>query len=724
MRRVLEAHSLCILGVCIALGSIAARGDDMAPAMPCDTALYLGWSGWVAPDAPELRAQQKLLAAVAAATSESGESPPGAAWIVPLFDLLEPLQTGSVGLGLFDVTLHAGTPEIDAALVVTGPDAARLPAAVHDLFVRIAGAEHIDRHEVREVALECVRLEGLTQSPVWGLHKEHFILALGDAATGKVIDCLEGRAPSLVTVEEFAFDRQKIGARADGRHFCLYVDVQRVVTRGKELALQALGELPPTVDQVLDELGITAVRSKYVHVDELDGRPRMAAFAHVSGPLRGLLKIWDQPPLSDDDLRIVPQDAYWALVTNLDLAALWEEAQRVLEALAPDQRPAVDGTLAMSTRMLGFSLTDELLPALGDTWALFDARDHGGLLLSGTVFVAELKDVAVFQRILNRVIEMAAPLATAGNVTLKAHQTTYAGHTIQYLLLGGQPVPVAPAWSFVGNRWVLGLFPQTVGVALKQVDPQTRGESLLDQPDFKAARAKLPKDAQGICYVDSRYAVRLLYPFMTFLQTAGVSVLAKHGAEIDLALLPPLPESVAGITNYVGATAKDADGVLYASVGSGAPLPIVAGGAGLATSILLPSLARSRELAKRAVSASNLRGIGQACHVWAADHNDSFPATLEQLLETGLVTQKMLRSPRDPRADGDLVSYVLVTGQTARADVQNVLAYERLVDNEGTNILSVDGHVEWMKPDAFKAAVRETYQRLGRESDLPSEFRE
>lgn len=45
----------------------------------------------------------------------------------------------------------------------------------------------------------------------------------------------------------------------------------------------------------------------------------------------------------------------------------------------------------------------------------------------------------------------------------------------------------------------------------------------------------------------------------------------------------------------------------------------------LLISILLPSLSRARELAKRAVCAANLRGIGQGMHIYANDNSEWFP---------------------------------------------------------------------------------------------------
>lgn len=49
----------------------------------------------------------------------------------------------------------------------------------------------------------------------------------------------------------------------------------------------------------------------------------------------------------------------------------------------------------------------------------------------------------------------------------------------------------------------------------------------------------------------------------------------------------------------------------------------------LLISILLPSLSRARELSKRTVCSANLRGIGQACYIYAQDEPGVFPAYSE-----------------------------------------------------------------------------------------------
>jgi hypothetical protein len=602
MRHPFLTQRSCVLGMVLMLGGRVGLTEDMAGIMPADAKLYVGWSEWVKPDSPALRLQEELVTAAARVATRPGAEAAPPPWLAPLLELLQPLETGAVGIGLFDVKLDDGTPAVEAALVAAGPDVQRLSAAVHNFFAQALGAEQIEQHGLRGVSLECVHLPNAALVPVWGLYKDYFMLALGDTATLKVIDAVEHREPTLSTVDEFAFDRHKLAARADGRHMCVYADVKSLVTLGKELARQMLGGLPENIDQMLDELGITSIRSKYVHFDEQDGRPRLTAFADIQGPLRGLLKLWDQKPLLDDDIRIVPQDAYWAQIANVDLAALWQEAQRVLDVVAPDKAALVEGPLAVAQRLLGFSIPNELLPALGDTWALFDAPEHGGILVTGTVLAVEVRDPQALQGMLERVVQVLTPLAAAGHVSLELKQLEHGPHTIHYLLLGGQPVPVAPAWGFAGQRCVFGLFPQTVATALRQADPQTRGPSLLDQPDFQAARPKLPPNVQSIGYLDAHYFLRAwYYPLKSLLQTAGVSALAPYGVEIDLALLPPLPEAAADVTNYVSAMGSDPDGILYASIGSGASLPVVAGMAAVVSSIFVPTLGHTVHIERGAI---------------------------------------------------------------------------------------------------------------------------
>jgi prepilin-type N-terminal cleavage/methylation domain-containing protein len=71
----------------------------------------------------------------------------------------------------------------------------------------------------------------------------------------------------------------------------------------------------------------------------------------------------------------------------------------------------------------------------------------------------------------------------------------------------------------------------------------------------------------------------------------------------------------------------------------------------LLISILLPSLARARELAKRAVSRANLRGLGQAAYVYANDFNERFPIPY-------------FRRPTGLQSNDEGIQYVIGIGNT------------------------------------------------------------
>ena len=62
-------------------------------------------------------------------------------------------------------------------------------------------------------------------------------------------------------------------------------------------------------------------------------------------------------------------------------------------------------------------------------------------------------------------------------------------------------------------------------------------------------------------------------------------------------------------------------------------------------SILLPALSRARELAKRAVCASNLRVIGQSLHIYANDNNGWYPPDLQTLVAEGLTSPQGMVCP-------------------------------------------------------------------------------
>jgi prepilin-type processing-associated H-X9-DG protein len=130
---------------------------------------------------------------------------------------------------------------------------------------------------------------------------------------------------------------------------------------------------------------------------------------------------------------------------------------------------------------------------------------------------------------------------------------------------------------------------------------------------------------------------------------------------------------------------------------------ICTGGVSLVTlplliAMLLPPLARARELAKRTVCAANMQGIGIALATYANENDGKYPPSLDVLLDEGAIAPQQLICPS---GDGS-PNYVYIAGQTTDDDLRAPLLYEPIENHEdGGNILFIDGHVEFIKEPGY-----------------------
>ena len=96
----------------------------------------------------------------------------------------------------------------------------------------------------------------------------------------------------------------------------------------------------------------------------------------------------------------------------------------------------------------------------------------------------------------------------------------------------------------------------------------------------------------------------------------------------------------------------------------------------------------SRDMAKRAVSQSNLVGLSQAITMYALQNGGKFPATLDDLVKSGAIASDALASPADKN-----IKYAYLPGQTQSSPADNILIYEPVSYNGKVVLLTVDGAV-------------------------------
>ena len=146
----------------------------------------------------------------------------------------------------------------------------------------------------------------------------------------------------------------------------------------------------------------------------------------------------------------------------------------------------------------------------------------------------------------------------------------------------------------------------------------------------------------------------------------------------------------------------------------------------LLVSMLLPSMGRARETAKRVMCASNLKQIGLAALLYSNDHGGQYPPDFPTMLQTQDITAEVFTCPSTPtdRATGattqrvvasllagDHLDYAWVgAGLKNDAPAEVVLAFdlERHVPRDaatttGMNVLTADGVAQFVDEATAKA---------------------
>ena len=721
----------------------AGPPEDMAAVLPAETLAYLHFSGADAlaepnaqtalgrmlaePDVKRLcdALPAKINQLITFAISEDADA-------VQAYPAVKGLASVAWrrpwALGLVALKPHPGELPVvpHAALVIhTGAVKAELQRHVNVLEA-IIRKEEVPLNRLQIGAAQMIQADTRELGPVkptWGFVGDYFVLATCREAAEAVVGVIDGKAPSLAGAAGFKAAAAK--CRPGGPVVtATYADVQKLAAIAKEVAAQRVPPAAPdqparpdpnSPDQVIKaifallDVDHMTVAASAMTIDH--GGFRTLSYLGCT-KREALMTGFDQKDLAVDELlALVPADATFAYATRFDIGAWHRRMLIKLQNVKPDWGMAVVGAEGVAGGMIGLGIQQGLLDPMGDTFLIYDAPDNGGMLITGITVVLKPEDPEV---LMTNLATLGTTIGRMAGQKADVRRLRSPHGEIRYFNLGGVPMPVAPAWGHRGDYVVIALYPQMVEAALRRMDGGLdRDESLLANPDFVRARKLLPDRVNAISYGDMKPAVRLLYGLALPLAQVGCAMAQGEGIDLDVSLMPTCESLTRHMFGAVSATTADADGITWVSHG---PLPLggsIVGssvsGVAMATSIALPSLSRARTLSKRTVSASNLRGIGQACFIYANENDEQFPPDLQTLVKKGYCTPKQFHAPQD---SGQGISYIYLGG-TAADDPRNVLAYERPDINrgEGVNVLFSDSHVEWMKMPDFQRALEETKKR-------------
>jgi hypothetical protein len=413
------------------------------------------------------------------------------------------------------------------------------------------------------------------------------------------------------------------------------------------------------------------------------------------------------------------------MLTTLDLHTLYTDLRSALPRIDPSAPAALDQALLRFHETFGLDLDKDLLAPLGNLVAFYRAPLLDRISMP-PVLLLQIKDSATFAATL-KTLEDKAAAALPNQVTFeKVH--TPAGE-VTHLHLPRATI----AYALQRDAFILsteeGLLP---ALAFGQAAPAR--PDLSSNPAFAALRQPLPEKLSTVAYADPA----ALYPELhQALQSLAPVARLVWNFNIPDNLLPTPEQAGPFFSPCFSASWLDTDGARTLSrspfpgaqfLGSRKGSQTVAT-ASFMTAILLPSLARARELSNRAADVASARGLAQLCVIYGAEHDDHFPNDLSQLLAEGsappraFVTKRAGTPPlaltedqiKDAKA-ADLAKQLaqhtdfvyLGKGLNDDDDTALVLLYEkpspRTVD--GINVAFHDAHAEFVRwnllADRFK----------------------
>ncbi len=506
-----------------------------------------------------------------------------------------------------------------------------------------------------------------------------------------------------------------------------YVDVEKLLGLVEQLAqASSNSQAKEMLPKVIDALGVRGLK-RVIHTAAFDGEDWMGqTFVEMPAPRTGMLEALDGAPISPDLLKVIPADATFAASARFDAAKCIAQLRTATSQIDPKARQVLEQVLGAVQLALAKNPVSDLLEPLGSDWAAYCAPSVAGNGILETIVVNRLDDPAKAQSALptawvNLSNWAAIALSRAkAEVEIVGRNTKIGDLSVFYI---GSPI-IAPAWTIKDGYLYMGLFPQTAAAGARST--ARGGKSIADNEKFIALQKRLGVSSPcSFSFYDLQTVARTGSAYQQWL------LLGRYAGIGDLFGIP-LPEPLVPMLEVLEQNLGPAGSAAWVDdagyhVKSISPFPgskllsepgmIAGGGAAggaMAAAVLMPALSKARESAKRVASGSQLRQIGMAITMYANDHKGQLPLNLGALVEAKYFPNpQILTSPLADTPGGNDFVYLgsdklKISQLTSPGMIAVVYDSAALKHGDGTNVLFVDGHVEWVDRGRFEQVIQQS----------------
>ena len=340
----------------------------------------------------------------------------------------------------------------------------------------------------------------------WWTEGEHLVFAVGMGVVKSVIAVADGKAANITTDPLW----KKYREQKTEFEMSTLVWLDFGSLREKFVAFPLPGSDPNTgpftVNTILERLGLDKTGA-LVYRSGYRGRAQFSETVLESpAPHRGLLALSDQPPISLEDLPLLPVETSGFHARSIDWSKTYSQIfstiDDVLKLGPPEFAAQFEEIKNQLPALLGFDLYRELLDPLGNVLCFYGDSQNGIMGFGGGIAI-EVDDPKTLRKTVEKLL---ARLAVVSDNVVQIRSVQK--YDREMIVFEFDQFPFGPALSIDDNWLIIGLSSQTVETFLLRLDDKLARWK--PTPDHQQALSMLPQKFTSITITDPLDTIRLL----------------------------------------------------------------------------------------------------------------------------------------------------------------------------------------------------------------------